>query len=65
MALQQTEMLTPPSCQEGFPHIEVNFCLPLFGSFLAGFQRDYEAAGNLYVLNWRFWKPYSHVLASD
>lgn len=27
--------------------------------------RDYKAAGNLYVLNCRFWKPYSYLLASD
>lgn len=46
---------------------------PCWGEFLsAPFRefsgwfsvRDYEAAGNLYVLNWRFWKPYSYLLAS-
>lgn len=47
MPLQQKEMFIPPSCKEGFPYVEGNFCLPLFGSFWLVFSEGL----------WGSWKP--------
>lgn len=50
--------------RRGFPTLRENPVCPFLGIFGWFSVSDYGAAGKLYVLNWKFWKPYSYLLAS-
>lgn len=50
--------------RRGFPTLRENPVCPFLGIIGWFSVSDYEAAGKLYVLNWKFWKPYSYLLAS-